>query len=108
MLRLLFDAKAVALCVKLSYAVALWVIDVIAEDSGLSFLINGLYALLQQLCEACSVEDVVAEYETSAVIADKLLADGESLCQAAGIRLLCILKLHSHVATVAKQTLKHR
>ena len=71
-------------------------------------LLHILHAFLQQLCEACAVEDVVAKYEASAVIADKLLADGECLCQTAGIRLLCILKLHSHVATVAKQTLKHR
>ena len=108
MLRFLFDAKAVALCVELCHAVALRIVDVIAEDSGLSSLLHVLHALFQQLCEACTVEDVVAEYEAGAVVSDKFLADDECLCQSAGIRLLGILKPYAYVAAVAKQTLKHR
>ena len=74
---LLLDAEAVALGVELSHAVAFGVVHVVAEDGRLAVALHVLHALAQQLCEAGSVEYVVAQYEACAVVADKLFADDE-------------------------------
>ena len=108
MLGLLLDAETVAIGVELSHAVALGVVHVVAEDGRLAVALHVLHALAQQLCEAGSVENVVAQYEASAVVADKLFADDERLSQTAWIRLLSVFEAYAVVATVAQKTLESR
>ena len=53
--------------------------------------------------ESVAVEEVVAEHETDAVIADEVLADQEGLSQAVGAGLLGVLESHAIVAAVAEE-----
>ncbi len=50
------------------------------------------------------MEYVVAQNQTHAVVADKLLADDERLRQTVGTRLLGILEPHAVIGSVAQQT----
>ena len=104
--RLLFDAEAVAFGVELSNTVAFGVVDKIAEDGSLAVLLGGTYTLAQQLAEACSVEDVVAQDQTGTVVADELFTDDESLSQSVGRGLLGVFEVEAIVAAVAQQTLE--
>ena len=83
MLGLFLDAEAVAVLVKFCHAVSLWIVHIVSEDARLSFF-GSLHTLFQQGRETCAIEDVVAQYQAHIVIADKLLADDESLCQSVG------------------------
>ena len=49
------------------------------------------------------MEDVVAQHQTRAVVADELAADDECLRQAVGRRLLGVLEMHAVVRAVAEQ-----
>ena len=81
---LLLDAQAVALLVELGHSVALGVVHPVAEDGGVVVLLGVDDGLLQHAGESAAVEDVVAQYQTDAVVADELLADDEGLCQTVG------------------------
>ena len=77
---LLFDAQAVAVLVEFCHAITLRVVYVVTEYAGVAFLCS-FHALLEQTGEACSVEDVVAQYKAYIVIANELFSDNECLCQ---------------------------
>ena len=101
--RFLLDAQAVALAVELRHAIALRVVDIVAEDRRQSVLLGILHTLLQQTGESGAVEDVVAQDQAGAVVADKLFADDKGLCQSVGRRLLGILKMYAKLLTRTKQ-----
>ena len=61
---------------------------------------------LEHAAEAGAVENVVAEHETDAVLADKFATDKEGLCQTVGRGLFGIGELHPEVGTVAQQAAK--
>ena len=81
---LLLDAQTVAVLVEFCYTIALWVVDIITEDGGLTFLFSILYSLFQHTRKTTAVENVVAQYQTSTVVADKLLANDKGLSQTVG------------------------
>ena len=107
MLRLLFDAQAVAVFVKLSHAIPLRVVDIVAKDASHS-LFRSLHAFLQESGKACSVEDIVAQYQAYVVIADEFLADDESLGKSIRRRLLCVFEVNAQLATITEQTVETR
>ena len=104
--RLLLDRKAVAVRVELRHAVALRVIDLVAEDRGLAVLRGGADRLLEERRQAGAVEDVVAQHQADAVVADELLADEERLREAVGRGLRGVLEMHAVVRPVAEQPLE--
>ncbi len=127
--RLLLDAEAVAVFVKLGHAVALRVADPVAEDGGLGGVIlrlaegSGFFASLRmtrnvpvtggvchrfakQVGEAHTVEDVVAEDQAGAVVADEVLSDEEGLRQAVRRGLLGVGEADAVVRAVAQQPFK--
>ena len=103
MLWLFLDGEAVAIGVKLSHAIAFWVVDVITEDGSHAVLLYIGDTLVEQATEAGSIEDVVAKDEADGVIADKLLADDESLGQSVGAGLLGVFKLDAQFAAGGSQ-----
>ena len=92
---LLLNAQTVAVLVKLSYAIAFWVVDIIAEYGGLTFLFSIFYSLFQHACETTTVEDVVTQYQTGTVVANELLANDEGLSQTVGAGLFSILEANT-------------
>ena len=101
MLWLLLNAEAIALLIKLSHAISLRITYTIAKNGSLVILLCIYYCLMQHLVQPCTIEDIVAKYETSRIITDELLADDECLSQTIGRRLLRILELHTKLATIA-------
>ena len=83
-LGLLLNAQAVTLGIKLSHTVALGVVHVVTEHGSLIALLGILNTLLQQACKARTVEDVIAQHQAGAVVANKLLAYDKCLCQSIG------------------------
>ena len=84
MLRFFLDGEAVAVLVEFGHAVALGIIDIVAEDRGLPMLLGILYALLQETGEAAAIEDVVAQDETGTIIANEFFTNDEGLSQSVG------------------------
>ena len=105
-LGLLLDAEAVALAIELGHTVALGVADPIAEDGGLVLLVGSAHGLLEHARKTCTMEDVVAQHKTGAVVADEVGTNGEGLGQAIGRGLLGILEMYAIVGAIAKQTLE--
>ena len=108
LLRLLLDAETVAVPVELGHAVALGIGHPVTEDGGLLVLLGILHRILQQRGEAVAVEDVVAQDEAGAIVADELLPDDEGLRQTVGTGLLGILETHAVVGAVAQEALEPR
>ena len=108
LLRLLLDAQAVALIVDFCHAIALGVVHVVAKHRRFPVLLCIDNALAQQLGEAHAVENVVAEHEAGAVVANELLADNERLCQTVGTGLLGILEMYANLAAVTQQATETR
>ena len=106
--RLLLDAQAVALAVELCHAIALRIIDIIAKDRGETISFRILYALLQQTTEARTIEDIITQYQTGAVVANELLTDDEGLSQSVGRGLLGIFKTDTQVGAITQKTLEAR
>ena len=105
--RLLFDGEAVALLVELGHAVAFGVGDPVAEDGGLP-LGSIRDGLLEHRDEAAAVEDVVAQHEAGAVVADEFFSDNEGLRQPVGTGLLGIFEADAIVGAVAQQAAEAR
>ena len=93
----LLDAQTVAVGIELGHAIALGVVDIIAEHGGLALLLGALDGILQHAGESAAVEDVVAQHEAGTVVADELFADDERLRQTVGRGLLGILEAHTQV-----------
>ena len=84
----LLDAQAVALGVELGHAVAFGVAHPVAKNGGFLLLLGLANRLAQHGAQSVAMEDVVAQHEAGAVIADKLATDDEGLCQTVGRGLL--------------------
>jgi hypothetical protein len=83
-LRLLLEADGAAVGGELDDAVALRVAHAVGEDGGAALAAR---RVLQQVGQVVAVEDVVAEREGRALLADEIAADQERLRQAARLRL---------------------
>ena len=106
--RLFLDAHAAPFCVELHHAVALGVVHAIAEHGGLGVFLRRLHRCTQNVAEVAAVEDVVAQHEANAVIADKLFADDKGLCQSVGRGLLGVFEVNAVVAAIAQQAAEAR
>ena len=104
MFRFLLNRQAVARRIELCHAVALGVVDTVAEDRGLAILLGRADGLAKKTREARAVEDVVAQNQTHGVIADEIRADQESLGKTVRGRLLGIADANPVVGAVAQQT----
>ena len=89
--------------VKFRHAIALRVVDVVAEDGSLSVLLGVMDRLFQHAGEAAAIENVVAQDQAGAVVAYELLANDESLSQSVGRGLLGVLEAHAQLRAVAQQ-----
>ena len=98
--RFLLDADHATVCVDFRHAVTFGVADVIAEDGRTSRL---RVRALHQLDDAGSVEDVVAQDQRRAVIADELAPDDERLRETVRLGLLGVLQVQSPLRSVAEQ-----
>src|SRR3954469_4085107 len=76
LLRLLLDREQAAALANLGHPVALWVVDPVTEQRA---SVERLGFPLEQRSEAVTVEDVVAQHESDAFVADECLADEERL-----------------------------
>ena len=106
--RFLLYAEAVALFVEFCDAVALRVVDPVAEDRGFAFLLGASDRFLEQPGKTSSVEDVVSQDEADAVVSDEVSANGEGLCKAVRGGLLCVLEVHSVVRPVPEKPFEAR
>ena len=59
MFRLLLDAQAIALLVKLSHAISFRIAYPITEDGSLVILLSISYSLCQDLVQASTIKDVI-------------------------------------------------
>ena len=100
--RFLLDRQAVARRIELRHAVALGVVDTIAEDRGLPILLGRADCLAKKTREARAVEDIVPQNQTHGVIADEIRADKECLCKTVRGRLLGIRDTNPVVGAVAQ------
>ena len=80
----LLDRKAVALIVELRDAVALGIVDAVAEDRGLAILLGRADGLAKKTRETGTVEDVVAKNEARGIAAEEILADQKSRARPSG------------------------
>ena len=76
---LFFNAAGFAAGVKRHHAVTLRVGDVVRKDCGAC---SGLVSASQQLNKVMTMKNVVTQHQGAGVLADKLLTNDESLCQA--------------------------
>ena len=108
MFRLFLNTQAVALTVELCHTIALWVTYPVTKHRSLILLLGSLHSLMQQLRESYPMEYIVAQYQTSTIIAYKLATDNEGLCQSIGTGLFCKFKVHTIVRTITQQTTESR
>ena len=91
MLRLLLDAQAIALLIKLCHAISLRIAYTITKYSSFVILLCIYYSQMQHLVQTSTIEDVISQNKASSIITDELLTDYECLCQTIRRSLLCIL-----------------
>ena len=103
---LFLDGKAVAVPVEFGYAVAFRVIDPVAENCGFIFFFSSLNCVFEYFGESCSMEDIVTEDEAGGVIAYKVLADDEGLCEPVGRGLFGVGEVYSIIAAVTEEALE--
>ena len=108
LLRLFFNAEAVALFVKFGHAVTLGVRYPVTEDGGFLVFLGIFYCLAEKAGEAAAVEYIVSQNQASAVVSYELLANDEGLRQAVGAGLFGILKVYAIVGAVSQQALEAR
>ena len=89
--RFLLDRQAVARRIELRHAVALGILDTVAEDRSLAILLGRADCLAKKARETRAVEDIVPQNQTHGVIADEIRADKECLCKTVRGRLLLYL-----------------
>ena len=99
----LLDAETVTLLVEFRHTITLGVAHPVAEDGGFLVLLGILHGIAEQRGEAGTVEDVIAQHETGAVVTDELLSDDEGLGQSVGRGLLGVFKVHAVVGAVAQE-----
>ena len=104
---LLLDAGGVAMLIESHNTEAVGILDGMGKDSGRVLCFGACHSRLEHGGEALAVEDVVAQHQASSVIADKLLADDEGLCQALGTGLLGIAELYAQLVACTQQSLEH-
>src|SRR5205085_205883 len=80
-----FYAQSVPLLIKVHDAISLWILHPVSEDRGARSALGGDTQLLGK---SLAVEDVIAQYEGDAILADESTADYECLSQPFGSRLL--------------------
>src|SRR6476660_4836247 len=97
--RLLFDRQRAMVLVELDDAVALRIVHAVREYGR---PLGARVRALQRFREAMAVEDVVAEDETTRMVADEVGADEKRLRQTSGIRLLGVREPDAPLRPVAE------
>ena len=98
--RLLLKAHGSAGVVELHHPVGLRLVDLVGEDRRPVLAVGGV---LQQPAHPGAEEDIVAQHQGGALVADEVLADQERLRQPFGLRLNRILDPEPEVRTILKQ-----
>ena len=99
-LRLFLDAERMACGVEFHHAVALRIRDLVGEnDAALRILAVGELA-------AEAVEDIIAEHECDAVIANEILANQEGLCESLRSRLDRVIDHEPELGAITKEALE--
>ena len=65
MLRLLFDAQAIALLIKLCHTISLRITYTITKDGSFAILLSISYSLCQDLVQASTIKDVIFQNQAS-------------------------------------------
>ena len=104
----LLDRKAVTHRIELRHAIALGLLDTVAEDRSLAILLRRADGLAKKTREARAVEDIVPQNQTHGVVADEVRADKECLCKTVRGRLLGIRDTNTVVGAVAQKTSETR
>src|SRR5918997_2415370 len=102
-LRLLFYADDTAVALELDHAVALGVLDVVAEDRRPAIPVCGLP---QGLAETLPVEDVVPQYQRDGLAANEVPPDDKGLGQPLGPRLHGVLQVQPPPGPIFQQLLE--
>ena len=98
--RFFFDGEGFEVLVEFDDAEAFGVAHLVGENGGAVFSGGGL---AQGLGEGLAVEDVVAQYQTYVVAADKFFADDQGLGETVGAGLDGVADAHAEAAAVAEQ-----
>ena len=98
--RLFLDGNGPAFGIDLHHAVALGILD---RSSRRSVAPLGADGLAQQLGQAVTVKDIVAQDQADGIAGDELLADQEGVGQAARLVLHLVGKTDPQLAAVAQQ-----
>src|SRR5690606_34542041 len=89
--------------IKGSNAVALRVLYIVGKDGGAAATLAGA---LQGLFDIAAVENVVAQQQTDAVLANEVLANKEGLRQTFRLLLLRILEVDAPLRTILQEALE--
>ena len=106
--RLLLNAQAVPLRIKLRHTVTLRITHPIPEHSGLGILLCRPNSLAEHRNKIISMENVVPKHQAGTLLPDKFFPYYEGLRQSVGRRLLCILKLNPIILPVPQEPLEPR
>ena len=88
--RLFLNAEAVPVDIEFGHAISFGVTDPVAEYRGFPLLFSILHRTGEQFAEAVAVEDVVAQHQAGAVVADEFFSNDECLGKAVRRGLLRI------------------
>ena len=77
----LFNGEAVALLIKFSNTITLWITDPITKDGCFLILLSIFDSFSQQACKAATIENIVTQNKASTVVTNKLLTNNECLCK---------------------------
>ena len=94
--------------IKFSNTIAFWVTHPIAKHSGFLIFFSISYCIAKQCGETTTIENIITQHQTGAIITDEFFTDDESLCETIRARLLSILKMNAIVRTITKQTFEAR
>ena len=81
MFRLLLDAQAITLLIKLCYAISLRIAYTITKYGSRIIQFCIYYSFCQNLIQTSTIEDVISQYKTKRIITDKLFTNDESQSQ---------------------------
>ena len=106
MLGFFFETEAVAGGINFGNAIALGLVNPVAENTGFAVIQHDVDRLREEVVEASAVENIIAQNQTDVIFADEFFANDKSLRKAVRRRLLGIAELDAVVASVAEKTLE--
>ena len=108
MLRLLLNGEGFSVFIEFHHAVLSGISYIVSEDRGALLILRAVVNAAQHAGKALSVKNIVSQYQSHRIRADKIRTDNESVRQASGLLLHRVLEFHSQLASVLKKIAEYR